>query len=260
MNINDMFDLTNRVAIVTGGCGNLGSEFVTTLHDAGATVVIIDNVPESKQLHKFYFEPTIYRVDITHQEAIRCILLDILKNVGKPSILINCAAIDVPPSNQSNESMFKFDNIIDVNIKGTVNCSLIFGEYMEQEHNNGSIINISSIYGEVSPDQRIYIKDNQPDELPFVKPISYCISKGAIPNMTRYLATYFKNVRVNTLTLGGVFNNQNTEFVKKYSDKVPLGRMANNDEYNGAILFLASNASSYMTGSNLIIDGGYTAW
>ena len=124
----------------------------------------------------------------------------------------------------------------------------------------GSIINISSIYGQVSPDQRIYRKKD--DSTGFVKPISYCVSKAAIPNLTRYLAAYWadKNVRVNSLTFGGVFNNQDPEFVEKYSSRVPLGRMAKRHEYNGAILFLASDASSYMTGSNVVIDGGYTAW
>ena len=122
----------------------------------------------------------------------------------------------------------------------------------------GSIINISSVYGMLSPDQRIY----EYKEKPFNKPITYSVSKSGIFNLTKYLATYWakKNVRVNTMTLGGVFNNQDETFLKNYSHKVPLGRMANENEYTGAILFLASDASSYMTGSNLVIDGGYSCW
>ena len=129
-----------------------------------------------------------------------------------------------------------------------------------QKNKEGSIINIGSIYGMVSPDQRIYLKKDS--EKKFRKPIAYCVSKSAVYNMTRYLATYFASdgVRVNVLTFGGVFNNQDAEFVKNYCQKVPLNRMAKRDEYNGAVLFLASNASSYMTGSNLVIDGGFTTW
>jgi NAD(P)-dependent dehydrogenase (short-subunit alcohol dehydrogenase family) len=122
----------------------------------------------------------------------------------------------------------------------------------------GSIINISSIYGILSPDQRIY----EYKEKPFIKPVTYAVSKSGVMNLTRYLATYWaqKNVRVNTLTLGGVFNDQDETFLKNYTNKVPLGRMAEQHEYNGAILFLASSASSYMTGANLIIDGGFSCW
>lgn len=149
--------------------------------------------------------------------------------------------------------------MMDVNVKGIFLCSQIIGGAMAKGK-GGSIINISSIYGEVSPDNRIYVRKKKKGT--FVKPISYCVSKGTIPNLTRYMATYWakKNVRVNTITFGGVFNNQDEEFVKNYSSRVPMGRMARRHEYNGAILFLASDASSYMTGANLVIDGGYTAW
>ena len=136
---------------------------------------------------------------------------------------------------------------------------LIIGGHMA-ENGGGSIINISSIYGILSPDQRIYEYRGKDD--PFFKPAAYGVTKAGVISMTKYLATYWakKKVRVNSLTLGGVFNHQDQEFIANYTHKVPLGRMANQDEYNGAIIFLSSRASSYMTGSNVILDGGFSAW
>lgn len=259
---NELFKLTGKVAVVTGGLGNLGREFVKTLTAAGAKVAVLD-LAESK-----LDSALICKTDITDRTSVEAALKDVKSKLGNPSILVNCAAIDIPPSYsaakksgliETDEAEKTYDRIMAVNVKGMLLCSQIFGNFMAK-NGGGSIINISSIYGEVSPDQRIYLRKGKERE--FFKPIAYCVSKAAIPNMTRYLATYFagSNVRVNTLTFGGVFNNQNTEFVENYYSKVPLGRMARKDEYNGAILFLASDASSYMTGSNLIIDGGYTAW
>ncbi|MEW6748385.1 MAG: SDR family oxidoreductase [Candidatus Micrarchaeota archaeon] len=262
--MNELFNLKDKVALVTGGSGILGREFVKILRSAGAKVAVFElQDGESDDDSVRYF-----KVDITDKKAITAALEDIKKGWGVPHILVNSAAIDAPPdySNpiksgllESDEAERRFDKVMEVNVKGTLLCSQIIGNEMARS-GRGSIINISSIYGEGSPDQRIYIK-NDPSKS-FIKPISYCVSKGAIPNMSRYLAAYWagKGVRVNTLTFGGVFNNQDSEFVEKYCAKVPLGRMARKDEYNGALLFLASDASSYMTGSNMVIDGGYTAW
>ena len=152
------------------------------------------------------------------------------------------------------------DRVIDVNLKGVFLCCQVAGGAMASA-GRGSIINIGSTYGLVSPDQRIY-EYRRSDGTPFFKPIAYSASKSGLINLTRYLATYWaeRNVRVNMLTLGGVFNNQDAEFLKGYCARVPMGRMAREDEYNGAVVFLISDAAAYMTGSNLVIDGGWTAW
>lgn len=267
--LKEMFGLEGRVAIVMGGMGLLGREFVNTLRAAGAKVAIFDiqtdkypgefgRVLQDKSI-------AVYRVDVTDKNSIKRALKAAIKKWSIPQILINAAAIDVPPSYTKKCISFEeypeelCEKIMDVNVRGTLLCSQIIGAAMAKGK-GGSIINISSIYGEVSPDQRIYVRKGKKGT--FIKPVSYCISKGAISNLTRYLATYWtkKNIRVNCLIFGGVFNDQGKEFVKNYSFRVPMGRMARRDEYNGAILFLASDASSYMTGANLVIDGGYTAW
>ncbi|MEM3041373.1 MAG: SDR family oxidoreductase [Nitrososphaerota archaeon] len=262
-----LFGIEGKVAIVTGGTGLLGREFVKTLHGAGAKVAVLDLQTEVPEEYRELFKSeriAVYKVNVTDRNSIEHALEDVVRKWGPPKILVNAAAIDVPPT--YGEKTLTFENypedllreILDVNVVATILCTQIIGSKMA-ESEGGSIINISSIYGEVSPDQRIYgLKSGQT----FVKPVSYCVSKGAVSNLTKYLATYWakKNVRVNCLIFGGVFNNQDPEFVKNYSAKVPLGRMARKDEYNGAILFLASDASSYMTGANVIIDGGYTAW
>lgn len=265
--IKKLFDLSGKVAIVTGAAGQLGGEYVRTLLEAGAVVsafdIKLDN-PKGKldEIKSDRFLPV--KVNITNKKSIEYGLKTVLSRYGKPHILINNAAIDVPPNSNKydtgpfetySESSWKI--MLDVNLKGMFLCCQVIGGYMAKM-GGGSIINISSIYGILSPDQRIYSYKDKP----FFKPITYCVSKAGVLNLTRYLATYWakNNVRVNTLTLGGVFNNQDERFLKNYIHKVPLGRMARQDEYNGAILFLASDASSYMTGSNLVIDGGYSCW
>ncbi len=262
-----LFGLKGRVAIVTGAAGQLGGEYVRCLLGAGAKVGAFDiNFDNPKSILDSIDSPELLkvRVDITDRASIERGLKEVTERLGSPSILVNNAAIDAPPnSTEVDTGPFEtypessWDRMMEVNLKGMMLCCQVIGGQMAQK-GGGSIINIASIYGILSPDQRIYeYKDK-----PFFKPLSYCVSKAGVLNLTRYLATYWakKNVRVNTLTLGGVFNNQDETFLKNYSSKVPLGRMARADEYNGAILFLASDASSYMTGANLVVDGGYSCW
>ena len=262
-----LFSLKGRVAIVTGAAGQLGGEYVRCLLGAGAKVGAFDiNFDNPKSILDSIDSPELLkvRVDITDRASIERGLKEVTERLGSPSILVNNAAIDAPPnSTEVDTGPFEtypessWDRMMEVNLKGMMLCCQVIGGHMAQK-GGGSIINIASIYGILSPDQRIYeYKDK-----PFFKPVSYCVSKSGVLNLTRYLATYWakKNVRVNTLTLGGVFNNQDETFLKNYSSKVPLGRMARADEYNGAILFLASDASSYMTGANLVVDGGYSCW
>jgi NAD(P)-dependent dehydrogenase (short-subunit alcohol dehydrogenase family) len=209
-----------------------------------------------------------YQADVTNRADLEQTLRQITERWGTPSILVNNAALDSPPDAPPEENgpfetypESSWDNVMSVNVKGVFVCCQVFGGAMASAE-GGSIINISSIYGLVSPDQRIYRFKSKDGGPPFFKPVAYSASKSALFNLTRYLAAYWaeQNVRVNTLTLAGVWNNQPTEFLEGYTRKVPLGRMANPDEYNGAIVFLASPASSYMTGSNLVIDGGFTSW
>lgn len=267
----DLFNVRDKVAIITGGMGQLGTQYTKVLLENGAKVAVFDINVDKKNT---YFESQknnsnlkLYKVNITQKKSIKRGLDKTIKELGRPSILINNAALDTPPGFPSKENgpfetypQGSWDKVFAVNIKGMFLACQIIGGFMAKNY-GGSIINISSVYGNVSPDQRIY-KYRAKNGRPFYKPVSYSVTKAGVINLTRYLATYWapKKVRVNTLSLGGVFNHQDKQFIKEYSLRVPLGRMANEDEYNGAILFLASDASSYMTGSNIIIDGGLTAW
>ncbi len=259
--------------IVTGGLGQLGRQFTGVLLDQGAKVAIFDVSADGKKaVERFpgqHGNPNLMflQTDITSRSSIAAGLAQVNNKWGIPYALINNAALDSPPDAPAEENgpferypESSWDKIMEVNVKGTFLCCQVVGEQIAGE-GRGSIVNICSIYGLVSPDQRIYEYRSAGDRR-FYKPIAYSVSKSSLLNLTRYLATYWapRNVRVNTLTFGGVFNNQDERFVKQYSSRVPLGRMAREDEYNGAVIFLVSDASSYMTGANLIIDGGWTSW
>lgn len=265
--IESMFGLKGKVAVVTGAAGQLGGEYVKALLAAGAAVAGLDIDPDNpkSRLKTLYQDNLmVLKTDITKKNELSVALQKIATRLGNPSILVNNAAIDAPPDAAAVDTgpfetypEESWDLMMKVNLKGVFLCCQVFGGHMA-EHGGGSIINISSIYGMLSPDQRLYeYKDK-----PFFKPAAYSVSKSGVLNLTRYLATYWagKNVRVNTLTLAGVFNDQDKRFLKKYNYKVPLGRMANASDYNGPVLFLASEASAYMTGANLVIDGGFSAW
>jgi len=260
--MSNLFDLKDRVIIVTGGLGQLGRQYIRTLLQEKARVAVFDIRGEEEAAAslspELVNETLLYAtVDITQKDSIGGGLEKVITKWGVPHGLINNAAIDSPPDAPAEENgpfetypEASLDSVMSVNVKGVVLACQLIGGVMAQQ-GRGSIVNICSTYG----------LRRQRGE-PFYKPVSYSVSKSALLNLTRYLATYWgkRNVRVNTLTLGGVFNNQEEEFLSAYSTRTPLGRMAREDEYNGAIVFLLSDASSYMTGANLVIDGGWTAW
>lgn len=266
-----LFDVAGRVAVVTGGLGQLGRQFTATLAARGAHVAIIDQRADPELVER-HFGALPGRVisliaDLTQRAQIEAALATIEAELGPPAILINNAALDSPPDAPAAENgpfeqypEESWDKVMAVNVKGVFLACQVIGGRMAAL-GRGAVINIASIYGLVSPDQRIYTY-RAASGAPFFKPVAYSASKSALLNLTRYLATYWapQSVRVNCVTFAGVFNNQDEQFLQGYLPKVPLGRMAREDEYNGAILFLASDASSYMTGSNLVIDGGWTAW
>ena len=271
--MKDLFDLDNKIAVITGGLGQLGQQFSSALAQYGAKVAIVDITSSPKKMSE-EFETylnkgiiKIFKADITKRDELENVLQEIIKIWDTPDILINNAAIDSPPDAPASENgQFEsypessFDKIIDINLKGTFICCQVFGGAMA-EKGRGSIINIASIYGIVSPNQDIYEYKRKKGQ-DWYKPPAYAVSKSGIYNLTRYLATYWakKGVRVNTLTPAGIFNNQDKEFLEEYHKRIPINRMARQDEMNGPVIFLASDASSYMTGANLVVDGGWTAW
>ncbi len=271
--MHNMFDVSGKIVVITGGLGQLGRQFVKTFQTLGAHVAVIDLDDDIREIQSrfapFQLSDTVkfFKADITDRAALESVKNKINSDWGPVSVLINNAALDSPPGAPAEENgpfetypADSFDKVLEVNLKGMLLCCQVFGGEMAK-NKLGSIINISSTYGLLSPDQRIYEYRRRRGEV-FYKPVAYAVSKSGVLNLTRYLATYWaaSGVRVNTLSFAGVYNNQDSEFLKEYTSRVPLGRMAREDEYNGAVVFLASDASSYMTGSNLIIDGGWTAW
>ncbi len=260
-----LFDLTGRVVVITGGLGQLGRQYTRALREAGARVAVWDlSLPQRPQDDQGVF---YQQADVTDRASLAAALEELTRRWDTPHGLINNAALDSPPDAPARENgpfetypQASWDRVMEVNAKGVFLACQVVGGAMARA-GRGSIVNVCSIYGLVSPDQGIYEYRRRRGET-FYKPVAYSASKSALLNLTRYLATYWAGagVRVNTLTLGGVFNHQEPEFLEAYCARVPLGRMAREDEYNGAVIFLLSDASSYMTGSNLVIDGGWTAW
>jgi len=268
--ITDMlFDVSKEIVLITGVSGQLGNEYAITFLERGACVIGLDiqsSAGSDAMVEKYPDSYLFYHTDITCKTSLKKTLNNIVSKFGTPTVLINNAALDSPPSAPPEETgpfedypEESWDKVIDVNLKGVFLCCQVFGAAISKA-GHGSIINVASIYGTVSPDQNIYEFRRQRGE-EFYKPVAYSASKSGIYNLSRYLATYWakKNIRVNSLTIAGVFNNQEQDFLNTYCGRIPVGRMADANEYNGAVLFLASSASSYMTGANLVIDGGWTA-
>ncbi len=266
--MTDQFSVENRVVAITGGSGQLGRRFTSALISRGARVAVLDLEPPGASTAESKSDDMLFvKTDVTRRESLTRALGEISDRWDTPHALINNAALDSPPGSPASENgpfedfpLESWTRALDVNLTGAFLACQVLGGAMA-EAGRGSIVNVSSIYGVVSPDQRIY-EYRRADGDTFFKPVAYSASKSGLLNLTRYLATYWapRGVRVNTLTLGGVFNNQDPRFLEGYCAHVPLGRMADEREYEGPILFLCSDASSYMTGSNLVVDGGWTAW
>ncbi len=270
MSFPEIFSLKNKIAIVTGAAGLLGKQHCNALAEAGANIIAVDlDETKADEIVKNYSVKSFgIGIDITNKKSVSDLKEKVLKEFGRIDILVNNAAInDMFENPTAAAELSKFENYplelwqksLDVNITGTFLCSQIIGTEMAKT-GKGSIINIASTYGIVAPDQSLY-KDEKGIQN-FYKSASYPVTKGAVISFTKFLASYWgkKGVRVNSLSPGGVQNNQEKYFINNYSQKTPLGRMAQPTDYKGAIIFLASDASGYMTGANLIIDGGWTAW
>ncbi|MDZ7766287.1 MAG: SDR family oxidoreductase [Melioribacteraceae bacterium] len=265
-----IFSIKNKTAIVTGALGLIGREHCKALSEAGANVIVADiNEKNCEEFAKTLETESIgIEIDVTNKESLEKARDKIIEKFGHIDILVNNAAInDMFENPKAAAEQSKFENYplelwqksVDVNLTGVFLCSQVFGTEMAKQK-SGSIINIASTYGITAPDQSLYIKKDGTQD--FFKPPAYSATKGGVIAFTKYLAAYWgkDNVRVNTLTPGGVENNQDEFFVEQYSKRTMLNRMAKPTDYKGALIFLASDASSYMTGANLVVDGGWTAW
>ena len=271
------FDLSGKSALITGGAGLLGKEHALALLEVGANVVLWDVNTESlmrvtNELTKDFSEQSVKMsvVDISKEEEVSSAYKELEQQGITISILINNAAINPKYNSESKGTVFsRVENLtlddwnyqVSVGLTGAFICSKYFGSKMAF-NNSGIILNISSDLSVISPDQRLYKVSGAEDNLQPVKPITYSVIKSGLIGMTNYLATYWSanGVRVNALSPGGVYEGQNDDFVKKISDLIPLGRMAKSNEYRSAVQFLCSDASSYMTGQNIVIDGGRSVW
>jgi NAD(P)-dependent dehydrogenase (short-subunit alcohol dehydrogenase family) len=276
----EQFDLSNKVAVVTGGAGLLGAGFCQTLAEAGAHVVVADiNGAAAEKLANELnaswraSEPKLQKsalgivADVTSPDSVGSLVAATLEVFGRLDILVNSAALDPkfdPQHSGKHSNAFEnypleaWNQALEVNLTGMFLCCQAAVQPM-LDQGGGIIVNICSMYGLVGPDQRLYQRKGHP---PQYKPVYYSVTKAGVIGLTKYLATYYagKNIRVNALTPGGVYNGHDQEFIQAYAARAVLGRMAQKDEMNAALLFLASSASSYMTGANLVVDGGWTAW
>jgi NAD(P)-dependent dehydrogenase (short-subunit alcohol dehydrogenase family) len=270
------FDLTGKVAVITGAAGLLGVQHTRALAEVGATVVLADIDETAAQRVSTAIENEFgagramaLRLDVADPFSVRASTAAVIERCGGVHILVNNAAIDPKVEGEGLVETSRFEHFpleqwhfqMEVGLTGAFLCSQSFGTWMA-EHGGGVILNIASDLSVFAPDQRLYRKPGLPQERQPVKPVSYSVTKTAMVGLTRHLATYWaaKEVRVNALSPGGVYNGQPEDFVARLSDLIPLRRMARVEEYRAAVQFLCSDASSYMTGQNVVMDGGRSAW
>ena len=262
--LDKLFRMDDRVVIVNGGAGRIGSKMCVALADVGARVVVLDLDREKAEAVAQQIRDEVsgqaiaIAADSTDQERMQQVLAEVTREFGLPYGLVNSTQYrgsGFYGSDPADHPIDAWNKVFDVNVTGVLLACQVFGKAM-MELGGGSIVNVSSTYGVVSADPRIY------GDSGVNSPISYAGSKSAILNMTRYLAVHWreKNIRVNSLVPGGVFDNQGEEFVTHYCARTPLGRMASAEDYQGATLFMLSDASAYMTGATVTVDGGWTAW
>ncbi len=274
----EKFNLTGKTALITGAAGLLGVEHASALLASGAKVILTDIGKDAlaaahNKLIQHYDSKKIIAIlmDVAKPSTIRAVAMQIATKDLRVDILVNNAAIDpkvkdkygiMESSRLENFPMEQWELQVSVGLTGAFLCSQVFGSAMAKDGKGGVILNIASDLSVFSPDQRLYKKEGLDADMQAVKPVSYSVIKAGLIGLTRYLATYWsdKNVRCNALSPGGVFNGQDDEFVKRLSSLIPLGRMAAIDEYRSAIQFLCSDASSYMNGQNVVVDGGRSVW
>ena len=275
MRPEELFDLTGRVVVITGGAGLLGQRHAEAVAGAGGIPVLADirtddlDPQGGEFADRFGSMASVVRVDITDPRSIDALLESVLDKYGRVDVLINNAANNPKMESGSTVEFSRLESFalaqwqadLAVGLTGAFLCSQIIGSEMAR-HRHGVIVNVASDLALIAPDQRLYRKSGFPEERQPVKPITYSVVKSGLIGLTRYLATYWaaSGVRVNAISPGGIYTDQPEEFVQRLANLIPLGRMARVDEYEGAILFLCSDASSYMTGANLVVDGGRTCW
>jgi NAD(P)-dependent dehydrogenase (short-subunit alcohol dehydrogenase family) len=274
--VENLFDLRDRIAFITGGAGLLGTEHAEAIAEMGGVPVLVDidgeaaHVRASAISSAFHVDALAIRADITCREDIVAALSTTMSAFGRVDILINNAAhnpkVGTVPlgaewSRFENFPLARWNQDLAVGLTGAFLCAQVLGAEMARR-GRGVILNISSDLGLIAPDQRLYAVAGLPSDRQPVKPVSYSVVKTALIGLTRYLATYWadRGIRVNALCPGGVEDGQSAEFKERIGARIPMARMALKDEYKGAVLFLVSDASSYMTGATLVVDGGRTCW
>lgn len=271
--VTELFNMKNQTCVITGGAGLLGKKHAEVIKDLGGIPIILDINQDAidNAIEELGGFAEGYKVDITDSDQVNGILEDILSKHNKVDVLINNAASN-PTMNMSSADLTDSSRIenmpiedwnkdLSVGLTGAFLCSRTFGHQMAIQK-KGVILNIASDLALIGPDQRLYKKEGLSDDNQPVKPVTYSVVKSGLIGLTKYLATYWNDegVRVNALVPGGVYDGQSEDFVEKISKLIPLGRMADVDEYKSSVAYLISDASSYMTGSILVVDGGRTAW